>query len=366
MKTTLTILLSIVGATTAARIDPQKGNPLSYLHGRPDPTHDEKIRQRIAEYEAEKARIAAGGKPAESPQPPTAAVGKSAGAADAEVAVPRRSGGRGLLKRCATATSVVGLGVGSYYGVQTLRLHGLMARARAEQDELGSSLELPAHEGHVRGKIAAHQELLRRLEQARLDAAEEAVRKVALVGEISAALAQLQKAAPPSSSLQERSEAELRELNASLAARVRASAALLEAYLALGQQPPDDFREWDAARLDARREQLTSKGELLRELLLLQAKLGGARRMDDGLPEVAEAELREKVQAMRAEAAGAQERRAKEVLQGKIEAALWLRKQEVPMGLAAMSLDDMRDLLARLNGKAGAGAGAKSAAAEEA
>ena len=336
MKTTLTILLSIVGATTAARIDPQKGNPLSYLHGRPDPTHDEKIRQRIAEYEAEKARIAAGGKPAESPQPPTAAVGKSAGAADAEVAVPRRSGGRGLLKRCATATSVVGLGVGSYYGVQTLRLRGLMARARAEQDELGSSLELPAHEGHVRGKIAAHQELLRRLEQARLDAAEEAVRKVALVG----------------------------ELSASLAARVRASAALLEAYLALGQQPPDDFRDWDAARLDARREQLTSKGELLRELLLLQAKLGGARRMDDGLPEVAEVELREKVEALRAEAAGAQERRAKEVLQGKIEAALWLRKQEVPMGLAAMSVDDMRDLLARLNGKAGAGA--KSAAAEEA
>lgn len=357
-RTTVAVLLTIVGGATAARIDPQKGNPLSYLHGRPDPTHDEIIRKRIADYEAakaERARIASGGKPAEPPQSSTAVVEKPmAGTSDAKVAVPRRSGGRGLLRWSASGTSVVGLtvglGVGSYYGVQALRLRGLMTRARAEQDELGSSLELPAHEGHLRGRISAHQELLRRLEQARLDAAEEAVRKSALVNEIGAAFAQLQKAPPPL--LHERSEEELLELNATLAARVRASAALLEAYLALGQQPPDDFREWDTARLDARRDQLTTKGEALREVLLLQAKLGGSRRMDDALPEMAPEQLQAKIDAMREEVAEAQTRRAKEELQGKVEAALWLRKQEVPMGLAAMSMEDLRDLLARLNGKA--------------
>ena len=55
------------------------------------------------------------------------------------------------------------------------------------------------------------------------------------------------------------------------------------------------------------------------------------------------AELRDKVALTTA-------RRAKDTLLGKVEAALWLHKQEAPVGLASMPTEALQTLLDKLNG----------------
>ena len=176
---------------------------------------------------------------------------------------------------------------------------------------------------------------------------ETAERTGALVAEASAAYAQLQLAPP--ASLRTLGEAELQQLLESLSQRVTACAALLEAYRALGQAPPDDFRAWPLERTEARIAGLSERAPLLREALLLQSKLGGARSLET-LAERSGAELEETVAELRAKVAETTARRAKDTLLGKVEAALWLHKEEAPVGLASMATADLQRLLAKLNG----------------
>lgn len=247
--------------------------------------------------------------------------------------------------------AVLGLGAGAYRGLQAMQLQRLAARLRTEQSELAemgvAAVELPAHGGGIRAKIAAHTEGLRQLADAKVIAEEAAERKAELLAEASALYAQLELSPP--ASLQAQGEAALRQSIDTLGERVAACAALLEAYRALGQAPPDDFRAWPLERTNARLAILTEHAPLLREALLLQTKLGGARSVE-ALVESSAAELEETLATLRAKAAETTARRAKDTLLGKVEAALWMHKQEPPVGLASMSAEELQALLHKLLG----------------
>ena len=266
-------------------------------------------------------------------------------------AVSVSGGGRLALLRLPGSAVGVGLGLGAYRGLQAMQLQRLAARLRTEQSELAemgvAAVELPAHQGGIRAKIAAHAEALRQLTDAKVIAEEAAERKAVLLAEASALYAQLQLSPP--ASLQAQGEAELRQSLDTLSQRVGACAALLEAYRTLGQAPPDDFRAWPLERTEARRASLTEHAPLLREALLLQTKLGGARSLE-ALVERSEAELEETLVGLRAKVAETTARRAKDTLLGKVEAALWMHKQEAPVGLASMPAEALQALLDKLLG----------------
>ena len=295
----------------------------------------------MKEYQAEKAAKKAA---------------QAEGAATAEASKPsepisrviRSSSGRFAVLRL---PAVLGLGAGAYRGLQAVQLQRLASRLRTEQSELVemgvAAVELPAHQGGIRAKIAAHADALRQLTDAKVMAEEAAERKGVLVAAAIAKYAQLQLSPP--ASLHTQGEAELRLLLDNLSQRVAASAALLEAYRELGQVPPNDFRTWPVERAEARRVSLVEHAPLLREALLLQTKLGGARSLET-LAERSEAELQETVAELRDKVALTTARRAKDTLLGKVEAALWLHKQEAPVGLASMPTEALQTLLDKLNG----------------
>lgn len=269
-------------------------------------------------------------------------------ASEPSSAVSVSAGGRLAVLRL---PAVLGLGAGAYRGLQAMQLQRLAARLRTEQSELAemgvAAVELPAHGGGIRAKIAAHTEGLRQLADAKVIAEEAAERKAELLAEASALYAQLELSPP--ASLQAQGEAALRQSIDTLGERVAACAALLEAYRALGQAPPDDFRAWPLERTNARLAILTEHAPLLREALLLQTKLGGARSVE-ALVESSAAELEETLATLRAKAAETTARRAKDTLLGKVEAALWMHKQEPPVGLASMSAEELQALLHKLLG----------------
>ena len=62
------------------------------------------------------------------------------------------------------------------------------------------------------------------------------------------------------------------------------------------------------------------------------------------------AELEETLATLRAKAAETTARRAKDTLLGKVEAALWMHKQEAPVGLASMGAEELQALLDKLLG----------------
>eukprot|EP00908_Phaeocystis_cordata_P001417 Transcript_11497.p1 GENE.Transcript_11497~~Transcript_11497.p1 ORF type:complete len:372 (+),score=121.26 Transcript_11497:57-1118(+) len=309
----------------------------------------EKEAKRQAQQEAKLQRQAEAAGAASAPAAPAPAPAPT----QAEFVVARSAGGLPLGKFKLPA--VVGLGLGAYRGLQVVQLRRLTSQLSAGQSELAelgaSPVSLPAHKGGIRGQIAAHAEALRTLETAKAEAAATAERKAALLKEVSAAYAQLEQKIP--ASLAKQSEAELGALLAGLAERVQACAAMLEAYRALGQTPPDDFRSWPLERVEARRDNVTARADTLREVLLLQAKLGGARPMDSSLAEMGEEELQLKLAELTEKVEETRARRAKDVLLGKVEAALWLHRQEAPVGLASMSVEDLQELLDKLNGAAG-------------
>ena len=247
--------------------------------------------------------------------------------------------------------AVLGLGAGAYRGLQAMQLQRLTARLRTEQSELAemgvAAVELPEHRGGIRAKIAAHAEALRQLTDAKVIAEEAAERKAGLLAEASALYAQL-KLSPPAS-LQAQGEAELRQSLDTLSQRVAFCAALHREYHTLGLVPPDDFRTWPLEQTRARLASLTEHAPLLSEALLLQTKLGGARSLE-ALVERSEAELEETLAGLRAKVAEKTARRAKETLLGKVEAALWMHKQEVPVGLASMDAEALQALLDKLLG----------------
>ena len=152
---------------------------------------------------------------------------------------------------------------------------------------------------------------------------------------------------PPATLLQ-RSAKELEELSTTLAERVRACAAVLEQYESLGQAPPPTFRSWGVAQLEERAANMTAKAEVLREIVALDATLGRVK-MDWELPAWDEGRLRSHADALAEKSDALLARKEKEGLLGKVEAALWLRKQEAPVALATLSADELRELLKKLN-----------------
>lgn len=153
------------------------------------------------------------------------------------------------------------------------------------------------------------------------------------------------------------SAVKLEVLNGSLTDRVAACADVLAAYGALGQEAPPDFRSWGLPRLIQRHDNLTIKWPELNAVLRLEARLGRPK-MDFGLPEWPKPKLLVHAEALEAKVAETAGRKEKDALLGKVEAELWRRSQEVPIGLPLKSTDELRALLASLRG-AGAPAAAK-------
>ena len=90
-------------------------------------------------------------------------------------------------------------------------------------------------------------------------------------------------------------------------------------------------------------------------LVSLCARKTGARRWglgggSEALVESSAAELEETLATLRAKAAETTARRAKDTLLGKVEAALWMHKQEAPVGLASMGAEELQALLDKLLG----------------
>lgn len=149
--------------------------------------------------------------------------------------------------------------------------------------------------------------------------------------------------------LAERSSAELVELNTTLSARVQASGLVLAEYESLGQPPPPGFRTWPLSTLKERHANMTSRRDELRDVVRLLSQLG-RQRMDWSLPELSADELREHAAGLAAQVAEAAERKERATLLGKIEAEMWRRKEETPIATTTLSTDELRGLLARLQG----------------
>lgn len=120
----------------------------------------------MKEYQAEKAAKKAAqaeGAPVPAPAP--------AKASELVNPVVRSGGGRLSVLRL---PAVLGLGVGAYRGLQAMQLQRLAARLRTEQSSLAemgvAAVELPAHTGGIRAKIAAHADALRQLTDAKVRA----------------------------------------------------------------------------------------------------------------------------------------------------------------------------------------------------
>jgi len=153
------------------------------------------------------------------------------------------------------------------------------------------------------------------------------------------AYAQLDEPAP--NNLICRSDAEIRQLNATLRERVYMSARVLESYDQLGQHPPPRFRSWKIEKLQARFQNMTMKAPLLRKLVAYHAQLGQVR-MDWELPAWSEEALTERCAQLEAQVRESRTRRQKEELIGKAEAAYYMRGEEPPFGLAMKSSDELR------------------------
>jgi len=213
--------------------------------------------------------------------------------------------------------------------------HRLELELLALAEQCGSRrVGAPDHSRTIRGRLAAADEIRARRELLRT------VMKMYIQLDQTVSASQL--AARPS--------AELRQLNASLDARVQACGALLAEYDALGQPTPPGFRAWPFEDVVARRAQLISKGGLLREVLAVGAPVGSPR-LDWDMPEWSEARLMAHIAQLREQAADTLARRQKAVLLGKVEAAFWRRREEVPIATASMGTEELERLLEHLEGR---------------
>ena len=81
------------------------------------------------------------------------------------------------------------------------------------------------------------------------------------------------------------------------------------------------------------------------------------------MPEWSEPKLQAHLEKLKVQAAETKERRAKAALLGRVEAAFWRRKEEVPIATASLSVEKLQELLDSMEGRAG---GAKTKAAADA
>lgn len=157
---------------------------------------------------------------------------------------------------------------------------------------------------------------------------------------------QLEAQVPPS--ITRKTEAELTAMRASLVERVDACADVLTEYQRLGQAPPPAFRSWPASQLRERHANMTTNAEILREIVKLDAQLGRTK-MDWELPTWSVERLSEHAEMLTQKVTELALHKEKQELLGKVEAALWLRKQDPPMALHMMRADQLRDLLSKLS-----------------
>eukprot|EP00316_Scyphosphaera_apsteinii_P015685 CAMPEP_0119305962 /NCGR_PEP_ID=MMETSP1333-20130426/6827_1 /TAXON_ID=418940 /ORGANISM="Scyphosphaera apsteinii, Strain RCC1455" /LENGTH=400 /DNA_ID=CAMNT_0007309155 /DNA_START=36 /DNA_END=1238 /DNA_ORIENTATION=+ len=159
---------------------------------------------------------------------------------------------------------------------------------------------------------------------------------------IAPAYAQLGMKVP--ASLSEKTAEQLRELDATLAARVQGFARVQYEYTKLGQTPPPYLASWNVSLLEERFTNMTTKAHALRRVLHLQ-KLLGQTRMDWELPAWETTSLIKLATTLEPQVKALQERRQYQELLGKVEAELWLRRLEAPIGLAALSTAQLRAFL---------------------
>lgn len=140
---------------------------------------------------------------------------------------------------------------------------------------------------------------------------------------------------------------DLDAMRAQLKKRVDACSAVLAQYEALGQAPPPTFRTWSTELLRERDANMTAKAELLRNVVKLDAQLGRTK-MDWELPVWTTERLEEHAAALQQQVSALAAHKEKQVLLGKVEAALWMRREEAPIALSTMSTPQLRALLQEL------------------
>ena len=176
-------------------------------------------------------------------------------------------------------------------------------------------------------------------------ASELEARHDALKGTVLPALAQLSQRPPKA--LAERPAAELQTLGAALKARVDACASVLSGYEAIGQPPPPDFKSWPPELLHARAANLTAKAAPLRRIAELEARLG-RKNLDWEVAALDDAALAARIAQLEPQVAEREATTEKEELIGKVEAALWMKGQEVPIGLPMKNTTELRAILKKL------------------
>jgi len=175
-----------------------------------------------------------------------------------------------------------------------------------------------------------------------------------LLTEVVPKAAQLQYELTGGKPLAQRSVAELSELNSTLTLRIEACGHVLAEYESLGQPPPPGFRTWPVATLRERHVNMTSRREALVEIVSLLDQLG-KQRMDWSVPEMTPEQMGALARSLRQQVEEAAERKEKASLLGQIEAEMWRRREETPMATATLGVEELKALLAKLQGTPTAG-----------
>ena len=129
----------------------------------------------------------------------------------------------------------------------------------------------------------------------------------------------------------------LAKLNGTLTARVLACGALLAEYEALGQPAPPGFRAWPLEQLRSRLDNMESKGELLRKIIALNTRLGGAR-LDWAMPDWSKERLEAHATSLTEQAEETRARKDKAAILGKVRLRVKVRAREAPHGRIAPTL----------------------------
>lgn len=227
------------------------------------------------------------------------------------------------------------------------RLHHLAYKIRCIVDvlrELTRSRHIKMPKG-VSGSLRERREAFSELQQRKLLLEEEVLPKLAQLYQ----KGKFEQAMVGGKLVSLCTAVELLELSSSLDARIEASGLLLAEYESIGQPPPPHFRTWPLTKLQQRLADLKSKHSKLHEISKLLAQLG-RKRMEWSMPEWSAERLQEHAAWLTGQVEERNQRKQKAQLLGKIEAEYWLRREEVPMSLGALSIPELETFLANLRG----------------
>ncbi|KAL1514411.1 hypothetical protein AB1Y20_003512 [Prymnesium parvum] len=277
-----------------------------------------------------------------------------AGPTPPPLAAPPRLALRRLVQHARLPLGVGAAGYALLRGVKAAAARARAAEEKARGAEAARQLDEAAGALHrlVGGEaMGALQQLL----AARR--ADEPAAAASLAAELRARAAEVEALLPlyrqlslaPPATLAATDAAELGRLKRAMLERCEASSALLASYEALGQSPPPYFRTWSVASLREREANVTAKSEVLRGILRLDAQLGRTK-MDWELPAWEEERLLAYSEELRGKVEAHKGHKEKQTLLGKVEAALWLRREEAPIALQTMTVEQLQKLLAKLSG----------------